>query len=281
MVLPQSREQWVDKCRRAEALGYDVIGVADHLGMAPPFPAIVLAAEATERVRLTTFVLNAPFYNPVLLAREAAGTDLFVDGRLELGLGAGYVRDEFDAAEVPFGTGRQRVAQLKRTVTTLRRLFADPSHEPRPVQPGGPPLLIAGWGDRLLSLAARYASVVAFTGAASTSEGVLRFAGLDEIDERVAYVRKALGEREREVELNILVQTVVPREQRADFLDEYGSRVAPEILASMDELPTVLLGTPREIADRLRANRERFGFGYITVLEPNMETFAPVIELLR
>lgn len=281
MVLPQSREQWVDKCRRAEALGYDVIGVADHLGMAPPFPAIVLAAEATERVRLTTFVLNAPFYNPVLLAREAAGTDLFVDGRLELGLGAGYVRDEFDAAEIPFGTGGQRVAQLERTVTTLRRLFADPSHEPRPIQPGGPPLLIAGWGDRLLSLAARYASVVAFTGAASTSEGVLRFAGLDEIDERVAYARKALGERAREVELNILVQTVVPPERRADFLDEYGSRVAPEILASMDELPTVLLGTPREIADRLRANRERFGFGYITVLEPDMETFAPVIELLR
>lgn len=281
MVLPQSRKQWVDKCRRAEALGYDVVGVADHLGMAPPFPAIVLAAEATERVRLTTFVLNAPFYNPVLLAREAAGTDLLIDGRLELGLGAGYVRDEFDAARIPFGTGGQRVAQVEHTVTTLRRLFADPDHKPRSTQPGGPPLLIAGWGDRLLSLAARYASVVAFTGAASTSEGALRFAGLDEIDGRVAYVRKALGQRENEVELNILVQAVVPPERRADFLDAYGSEVAPEILASMDELPTVLLGTPQEIADRLRANRERFGFGYITVLEPSMEAFAPVIELLR
>ncbi len=281
MLLPQSRKQWVDKCRRAEALGYDVIGVADHLGLVPPFPAIVLAAEATERVRLTTFVLNAPFYNPVLLAREAAGTDLFVDGRLELGLGAGYVREEFDAARIPFGTGGQRVEQLEHTVTTLRRLFTDPNHEPRPAQAGGPPLLIAGWGDRLLGLAARYASVVAFTGAPSTSAGTLRFATPDEIDDRVDHVRKALGQRAHEVELNILVQAVVPPEQRADFLDEYGSKVAPETLANLDELPTILLGTPQEIADRLRANRERFGFDYITVLESSMEAFAPVIELLR
>ncbi|MFD4401337.1 TIGR03621 family F420-dependent LLM class oxidoreductase [Nocardia sp. NPDC058499] len=281
MVVPDSRHDWVRKCRRAEELGYDVIGVADHLGMAPPFPALVLAAENTERVRLNTFVLNAPFYNPALLAREIAGTDRFVEGRLELGLGAGYVRDEFETAGIPFGTGASRVAYLEQTVRTLHDLFADPGYEPQPMRPGGPPLLIGGWGDRMLTLAARYASVVALTGAATTGAGPLRLAGPGEIDERVRFVRAALGERAAEVELNILVQSVVPAGRRAEFLDRFGSAVEPEVLAAVDELPTVLLGSPREIADRLRVNRDRFGFGYITVLEPDLETFAPVIAECR
>ncbi|WP_280436301.1 TIGR03621 family F420-dependent LLM class oxidoreductase [Nocardia carnea] len=281
MVVPHSRDEWVRKCRRAEELGYDVIGVADHLGLAPPFPALVLAAENTERVRLNTFVLNVPFYNPVLLAREIAGTDRFVEGRLELGLGAGYVRDEFDSAGIPFGTGASRVAYVEQTVRTLRDLFADPGYRPQPARPGGPPLLIGGWGDRMLTLAARHASVVALTGAAATTAGRLRLAGPAEIDERVRFVRAALGERAPEVELNILVQSVVPSGQRAEFLDRYGSAVEPEVLAAVDELPTVLLGSSREIADRLRLNRERFGFGYITVLEPDLEAFAPVIAEFR
>ncbi|MEU4315970.1 TIGR03621 family F420-dependent LLM class oxidoreductase [Nocardia sp. NPDC024068] len=281
MTVPQSRDEWVRKCRRAEELGYDVIGVADHLGIVAPFPALVLAAENTERVRLNTFVLNAGFYNPVLLAREVAGTDRFVSGRLELGLGAGYVREEFETAGIPFGTGGQRVAHLEETVRTLRTALSDPEYQPRPARPGGPPLLIAGWGDRVLTLAARYAAVVGFTGAATTGTGALRLAGPEAIDERVAFTRAALGERTPEVELNVLVQTVVPPQRRAEFLDRYRSVLKPEVLAVVDELPTVLIGSPPEIARRLRANRERFGFGYITVLEADLETFAPVIAELR
>jgi probable F420-dependent oxidoreductase len=281
MGVPESRDDWVRKCRRAEELGYDVIGVADHLGLAPPFPALVLAAENTERVRLNTFVLNAPFYNPVLLARDVAGTDRFVRGRLELGLGAGYVRDEFDTAGIPFGSGASRVAQLERTVRTLRELFADPGYQPQPAQPGGPPLLIGGWGDRMLRLAARYAGVVALTGASTTAAGPLRLAGPAESDERVGFVRAALGERAPEVELNILVQAVAPAARRAEVLDKYRPVLAPEVLAAVDELPTILVGGPTELAERLRVNRERFGFGYVTVLEPDLEAFAEVIAELR
>ncbi|NUP28310.1 MAG: TIGR03621 family F420-dependent LLM class oxidoreductase [Nocardia sp.] len=255
--------------------------MADHLGLAPPFPALVLAAENTERVRLNTFVLNAAFYNPVLLAREVAGTDRFVEGRLELGLGAGYVRDEFDSAGIEFGTGGTRVTHLEETLRTLRELFADPQYQPRPERPGGPPLLIGGWGDRMLTLAARYATTVAFTGAAATSAGALRLAGPAEIDERVAFVRAALGPRAPEVESNILVQAVVPASERAAFLDRYRATVDPGVLAVVDELPPVLFGGPGEIAERIRENRERYGFGYITVLEPDLEAFAPVIAQLR
>lgn len=278
MVVPESRRAWIAKCRRAEAQGYDVVGVADHLGLPAPFPSIVLGAEATERVRLNTFVLNTPFYNPVLLARDVAGVDQFTDGRVELGLGAGYVQAEFEAAGIPFGTGGQRVAHLENTVVTLRKLLADPEYQPRPVQLGGPPLLIAGWGERLLKLAATQADVVGFTGAATGAGGSLTFAGVEGVTERVAYVRELLGERADRVELNILVQAVVPPNERAALLDKYGS-VLPD--GDPEELPTLLFGTPADMAQRLRERRERFGISYITVLEPYMDAFAPVIELLR
>ncbi len=278
MVVPESRQAWIAKCRRAEAQGYDVVGVADHLGLPAPFPSMVLAAEATERVRLNTFVLNTPFYNPVLLARDVAGVDQFTDGRVELGLGAGYVRAEFEAAGIPFGSGGQRVAQLENTVATLRTLFADPEYQPRPVQPGGPPLLIAGWGDRLLKLAATHADVVAFTGAAARRDGPLQLAGVADTVERVEYVRKLLGERVTDVELNILVQVVAGPSERAAALEKVASLLPDE---AADELPTLLFGTPAEMAARLRERRERFGLTYITVLEPDMDAFAPVIEQLR
>src|SRR5919106_6594883 len=89
MIVPAPAEEWRTKCRRAEELGYDVILVPDHIGMVAPFPALVAAAEATERPRLGTFVLNAGFWNPALLAREVATTDALTGGRLELGLGTG------------------------------------------------------------------------------------------------------------------------------------------------------------------------------------------------
>jgi alkanesulfonate monooxygenase SsuD/methylene tetrahydromethanopterin reductase-like flavin-dependent oxidoreductase (luciferase family) len=85
--IPGDRDSWAAKRREAEKFGYDVISVADHVGLPPCFPALVLAAENTERARLNTLVLNAAFDNPALLAREAAETDQLTGGRLELGLG--------------------------------------------------------------------------------------------------------------------------------------------------------------------------------------------------
>jgi probable F420-dependent oxidoreductase len=148
-----SRREWIEKCRNAEDLGYDTIAVIDHLGLPAPFPALMLAAEVTERPRLGTYVLNANFYNPTLIAREAATTDLFIDGRLELGLGTGHTKEEFDAAVLAFPTGAARVDHLERVVSELQRHFSDPNASPRPAKQ--PPLLIGGRGDRVLRLAAR------------------------------------------------------------------------------------------------------------------------------
>src|SRR5262245_13523003 len=97
-----SAGQLAETCRRAERYGYDTVFTADHLGFAAPFPALVAAAAATERMRVGTLVLNAAFWNPALLAREAATTDVLTGGRLELGLGAGHMKWEFDEAGIPW-----------------------------------------------------------------------------------------------------------------------------------------------------------------------------------
>ncbi|MFE2431710.1 TIGR03621 family F420-dependent LLM class oxidoreductase [Streptomyces sp. NPDC059373] len=262
-------EEWARKCRHAEALGYDVLLVPDHLGWPAPFPSLVAAAQATQRPRVGTFVLNAAFWNPVLLARDVATTDQLTAGRLELGLGAGYVREEFERAGLDYGTPRSRVDHLERTVAELERLLPEPR----------PPLVLGGNGDRMLRLAARHAEVMAFTGARHDTDGALSLLGPDALAERVAAARRFAAGEGTDPEFNILVQRVVLTEDRTAAAGEFARLgLSPEELLG---LPTLLFGTVAEIAAQLRANRERFGFSYVTVMEPSLEDFAQVIKELR
>ncbi|MFI6865712.1 TIGR03621 family F420-dependent LLM class oxidoreductase [Nocardia sp. NPDC050406] len=275
LTAPGSRSEWVAKCRRAEELGYDVVAVPDHLGLPAPFPALMLAAEVTERVRLTTFVLNTPFYNPVLLARDVAGLDAFTDGRFELGLGTGYVGAEFEAAGMPFPSAGQRVDHLEETIGTLRKLYADPDYQPRPTQPTGPPLMVAGWGDRVLRLAAEQAEIIAFVGG-TVGNGNPMLADAAAVAKKIDYVRTLLSGRD--AEFNLLIQQIAAPAER----ETLALAMAPALPVDtpLEDIPTLLVGAPTEIADTLRERRARYGFSYITVLEPNLEKFAPIIELL-
>lgn len=275
-----NREQWLAKCATAERLGYDVILVPDHLGMPAPFPALVAAASVTQRPRLGTFVLNAAFYNPTLLARDVAATDQLTGGRLDLGLGTGYVREEFDTAGLHFGTGGERIDHLTTTVDRLRELLADPEHQPAPAQ-HPVPFLLGGNGDRMLRLAARTADIVGFTGATTDSAGRLSLVSPDTLAERVDFTRAAAGQRATQLELNVLVQIVEVTDE-PDATAQRLHRLAPNLtVEEFEALPTVLFGAPEQIAEKLRAHRERYGFSYITVLEGAMEPFAKVIDLLR
>ncbi|MCX4097969.1 TIGR03621 family F420-dependent LLM class oxidoreductase [Nocardia sp. alder85J] len=281
MLSLGSRAEWIEKCRRAEELGFDVIGVPDHLGLPSPLPAMVLAAAVTERVRVNSFVLNVPFYNPVLLAREVATVDRLTDGRAEIGLGAGYVKAEFEAAGIAFPTARQRVEAVAETALTFRKLFGDSEYEPQPVQPGGPPLLIAGWGQRLLRVAAEHADVIAFTGGGTDDSGHLTGAGPQELAQKVQYVRELLGPRRDRVEFNLLIQALAAPQERPILRERMSDHLPPELADRLEEVPMLLVGDHAEMAETVRARRERFGIGYLTVLEPNMEKFAPLIPLLR
>ncbi|MFG1668405.1 LLM class F420-dependent oxidoreductase [Streptomyces sp. Y7] len=277
-------EEWRAKCRRAEELGYDVILVPDHLGMPAPFPALVAAAQATERPRLGTFVLNAGLWNPALLAREVATTDALTGGRLEVGLGAGYVQAEHDSAGLPFGTPGERVDHLRHAVEELQRLLGSESYQPRPAQQPRVPLLIGGNGDRVLRLTAEHADIAAFGGAfpdPKSTTGRLVPVTAEGLDERVARYRGFAADRAEPAELNLLVQMVTVTQDRAAVVQPLLDRVPELTLEQALALPILLTGTLEQITAQVLAQRERYGFSYLTVLEPYMEAFAPVIERLR
>ncbi|MBB5937118.1 LLM class F420-dependent oxidoreductase [Streptomyces zagrosensis] len=284
MLTIETGEAWREKCRRAEALGYDVLHVPDHLGMPAPFPALVAAAEATTRPRVGTFVLNAGFWNPALLAREVATCDQLTGGRLELGLGTGYVKAEHDTAGLPWGSPRERVDHLERTLIELHRLLTDPEHQPRPAQSPRPPVLLGGNGNRVLRLAARHAEIAAFTGGRQSPgapEGTLSMISADALEERVNAYQSFAADREAPAELNYLVQRVVISDDRraaaAEFAQHAGGLTEDQLL----EHPALLVGTVTQIAEQVRAHRERFGFTYFTVLDPCLEAFGAVIAELR
>ncbi|WP_025359826.1 TIGR03621 family F420-dependent LLM class oxidoreductase [Kutzneria albida] len=275
------RAEWVAKCRRAEELGYDVVAAPDHVNLTSPFPSVVLAAEATERPRIGTYVLNASFHNPRLLARDIATMDQFLDGRLEIGLGTGYVQWEFEDAGVPFGSPGSRVDRLEHAVVELDRLLTDPEL-PKSVQRPRPPLLVGGHGNRVLRLAAQRAEVVSFVGAQFDPKyGRMTIATAEQMRERVRFVRAAAGERADQLEFNVLSKATLLTKDRAAAVEQL-RRFGPE-LSEEDLLgaPVIGVGTAADIAEKVRENNEVYGISYTTVMENAMESFGKVIELLR
>lgn len=276
LLTPAPAGEWRARCRGAEELGYDVILVPDHLGMVAPFPALVAAAEATERPRLGTLVLNAGFWTPALLAREVATTNALTGGRLELGLGTGCVRAEHDTAGLPYGSPRERVDHLRHTAEELGRLLG--AEEQRV------PLLIGGDGERMLRITAEHADIAAFTGlrlVPGSTEGRLMPVPAEELAGRVARYGELAAGREEPGELNLLIQLVVVTEDRAGAVRPMLDHQPDLTLEQALDLPIVLVGTLDRITEQVRAQRARYGFSYLTVLEPYMEAFAPVIEALR
>ena len=250
-----------DKVKRYEDLGFDALHLPDHLGAPAPFPVLTAIAAATSRVRLGTYVLNAGFYKPALLARDAAEVDQLSGGRLDLGLGAGYVREEFEAAELPYPTARERVDYLEHVTAYLEK------HLPNV------PILIAGNGNRLLTIAARHADIIGLTGASSGDAA-------DPLAERVEFVRNAAGERFADLELNLAI-TAVPSgdsEQPDLALTRRFVDLSDEELLA---LPSVLAGSPRGIVDTLLGYREKYGLTSFTFQENHVDTIAKVIAEVR
>ncbi len=263
----KSAQRLRETVRRFEDLGFDVLHVPDHLGrfgVPAPFPTMVAAAEAATTMRVGTFVINAAFYKPALLARDAIAVDVLSEGRLDLGLGTGYVREEFEAAEMPYPSAGERVDHLRHTTRYLK--------ETAPTIP----ILIAGNGDRVLRIAAQHADIIGLTGG-----GVPQYPGHDPLAERIAFVRAAAGDRFTDLELNIAI-TGVPTDSSGipdlALTRGYAPDATEEQLLA---LPTVLTGTPRDIADTLRARREDYGITYFTVQDYHAEYFAKVIAELR
>lgn len=299
------RRQLTDLARRAEAAGYSALVLPDHLlEQHAPMPALATIAAVTQRLRIGTFVLNAALRHPAVLAQDLASLDLLSEGRLEIGIGAGWNRPEFDAIGLPFEPAAVRVRRLAEAVAVLKGCFGDgpfsftgehytlTRHEghPKPVQKPHPPLFIGGGGRRTLTLAAQQADIVGLAPRVShDAQGHVRLdpysitaAGTDE---KLSWIREAAGARFGELELNTypsggpMVITDRARsvaQERADRLyQQTGVRLsAEEILES----PHVFIGSVDDLARKLVEMRERWGI--TSVMVGDIDTAAPLVERL-
>ena len=293
---PSAGTDWIARARRVEQLGYSILVVPDHFrDHLAPVPALTAAALATTRLRVGSLVFSNDFRHPAVTARDAATIDVLSGGRFELGLGAGWLRAEYDQTGIPFDAPGARVERLEEAVTIIKGLLAgervtfagrhytitDLEGRPVPVQRPHPPLAIGGGGRRTLSLAAREASIVGLVPRARRDGGGLDLADLSDAAtrEKLAWVRAAAGERFDSLELNALIQAVAVGEPRTEAADRLAARfkVARDVVL---ETPYVLLGTVEEICETVRQRRERYGISYFTVFERDMEAFAPVVARL-
>jgi probable F420-dependent oxidoreductase len=253
--------------RTAERAGFDVVTVADHLGHPAPFPVLAAAASVTTRVRLRTYTLDAFFWNPALLAREAATVDLLSGGRLELGVGAGHMRHEHVEAGLPFPPVEERWTYTGGLLAEVRRRLADPDHVPAPVQ-RPVPLMVAAMGERGLRVAAEHADTVGLAGALQVRgrrAGTFTLADSATTDDRVALVREVAAVHGRGPALDVLLQQVVLDEDPEKSADGAAREAAghgmdwltPELL--LDSPFVLFAASPEEAADELARRVERWG----------------------
>lgn len=285
-----------EHARQAEAQGFAVLSVADHLvdGMYDPFGALAMAAAATTDIRLGTLVLNNDLRNPAIVARQALTLDALCGGRLELGLGAGHGFPEYAAIGLRFDEARVRVARLRESVTALDGLLRgdtvslDGEHVtvrehtsfPGPVQSPRMPLLVGGHARSVLRLAAETCDIVGLTGSGKVGPDGLHHEATgfppSVVDERIALVR-ASG---REPEINVLVQWVTITDDPVGAAEDVVRRTpylsVEDVLAS----PYVWMGSAASICDELRGYRERWGMTYFTVFPHSLDAAAPIVAAL-
>jgi probable F420-dependent oxidoreductase len=281
--LPSSLEALRHEVRRYEAFAFDFVGAGDHVGGAAPFSRLSAAAVVSERLRLRTYVLNVSFWNPVLLAREAATLDCLSGGRLELGLGAGTVRSEFEAAEIIWQPARERVERMEQTIIHVRETLADSEQSPQPAQTPIP-ILVGAMSRGGLAVAAEHADIVGFSGlrhASGHPPGTLRAVTAEETDALVALTREQANGRT--FESDVLLQAVElgrdPLAAAKAYIERDDWPEDPHVLA---ESPCVLFArTAAKAAIEIQRRRERWGFTSFTTFAASADALAAVRDATR
>lgn len=292
-----SAKGWAELARRTEASGYEVLTMPDHFtDQLAPVPALMAAASATTTLRVGALVFDNDYKHPVVLAKELATIDLLSDGRLDIGLGAGWMISDYEEAGMPYDSPKVRIDRFIEGVAVIRGAMAEGSFsfsgdhytttkyngQPKPVQ-ARPPLLIGGGGKRVLSYAAREADIIGINGtltAGVVGPEALSTMTAESVDEKVAIVATAGAHRINDIEMNIRTFFVKVTNDRAATVEGISSMfgVSKELI---DASPFALIGSVEECIEQLLKRRERWGFSYTIVGAENIDECAPIVAALR
>lgn len=296
MKMPETGS-WTDLARRAESQGFSTLFMPDHFDdQLAPLPALAAAAAVTTELRVGTLVLDNDYKHPVVHAKELATIDRLSGGRLEIGLGAGWMRTDYEQSGIAYDAPGVRIDRFLEGLAVIRGLFADGpfTHEgrhyritameglPKPVQRPTPPILIGAGGPRMLAIAAREADIVGVNpsmraGAIDASAAADATAAA--YDRKLATLREAAGARFADLELNCLLTVVTPTDDQMAF----AARLARGFGVTAEEavqIPLALFGTVDQMCAQLEERRERWGISYLVCQAAHQDALAPVIERL-
>lgn len=292
-----SAGEWREKVRKIEALGYSTLFMPDHFGQElAPMPAIAIAAALTEDLRIGSLVFDNDYKHPAILAKEAATIDMLSDGRLELGIGAGWMKTDYDSLGLPYDPPATRVDRFEEALAVVKGCLTgepfsfhgehyritDYASWPKPVQQPAPPLLIGGGGKRVLSIAAREADIVGVNPnlrAGEVNAESARDALPEMTDRKLQWIRAAAGDRWDDLEIQMRFFICKITDDRMGLANAIAPMFGVEPEATLDS-GAVLVGSEQEVVDQLHARRERWGLSYVVVGDENVDEFAPVVAKL-
>ena len=293
-----TRDLWVDLARRSEGNGYSCLTMPDHFDdQLAPVPALMTAANVTTTLRVGALVWDNDYKHPAVLAKELATMDVLSDGRLELGIGAGWMISDYEQMGIPYDSAKVRIDRFVEGLKIIKGAMAEGPFSfsgdhytitnyngtPKPVQAPCPPILIGGGGKRVLSIAAREADIVGIN--ATMSAGVVgqhTFSTMtaEVVDEKVAIVRDAAGSRFNNIELNIRAFLVNITDDAKQAASGIASMLGVE-QQMVEESPFALVGPTSKLIEDLLERRERWGFSYVIVGADDVDLFAPVVAALN
>jgi probable F420-dependent oxidoreductase len=302
-------EAWKEHVRRIEALGFATVAIADHFtgGYAlEPMVALTAAAMCTTTLRVQTAVLGNDYRHPVLTHRMAATLDVLSGGRLDLGVGAGWMASDYAAAGLPFDPPGRRIDRLAETIAILKGLFSGKPFSfagrayhvselvgvPPAVQSPHPPLMIGGGGRRVLGLAGREADIVGINAnlGAGVGAGSIVDVSPEGILEKVAWARTgaaAAGRTPDELVFSMaqwLLHVTPSSRDATAVLEKVGARTGldPQWL---ERAPGVLVGSVGRCVEKLHELHDRFGISYVQLdagprSTDSIEAVAPLVAAL-
>ncbi len=294
-----SGAEWVEQARRIEGHGYDVATMPDHFdAQFAPVPALQAVLSATTTLRASALVFDNDYKHPLVLAKELATMDVLSDGRVEIGLGAGWMIADYEQAGMTYDRAGVRIDRFVEGLEVIKGVMgATPfslegehytirNHDgfPKPLQTPHPPVIIGGGGPRVLGIAAREADIVGVNG--TLHAGVIGPEAIatmthDAVVDKVAIVADAARAAGRldHIEMNVRTFFVSVTDDRDGQVSAMAGLIGVDE-QMITESPFALIGNVDQICETLVARREAFGFSYVIVGAAELDAFAPVVARL-